>query len=189
MRRLFPSQLQKRTGWSKSLTLVVCLHRLWRERFSLTSTKTMTRPFGFVSGFFALALSVSISAPGLTLRTADNSTEPRTASSADTFGSRQTMRCRPERSCLNSGRGLMARYFVRVEYVAQSLSRMRNGPTAQAFRIPVEGPACLGRHPCEISLNDFQQLFKSRLGRHQFLPHCDRETPPQQTCAITPSPK
>jgi len=78
-------------------------------------------------------------------------------------------------------------YFVRVEYATQSLSAMRTGATARAFRIPVEGPACLGRRPCEIPLNDFQQLIKSRLGNGQFLSHCDRETPPQQICAITPS--
>jgi 4-phytase/acid phosphatase len=72
-------------------------------------------------------------------------------------------------------------YFVRVEYVAQSLSQMRNGPTNKPFRLAVDGDACLQKRPCQMPLQNFAQLIDGRIGR-QFLSTCTPQNPPEQTC-------
>jgi hypothetical protein len=77
-------------------------------------------------------------------------------------------------------------YFVRVEYVAQSLEQMRNGPTDKALRLAVDGPACMQKQPCEMPLKTFQQLVEARIGR-EFLSRCTNQLPPQQTCGASPS--
>lgn len=78
-------------------------------------------------------------------------------------------------------------YFVRVEYVAQSLLQMRTGPTDQAFRLAVDGPACQQKRPCEIPLSHFRELIEAGI-RPEFLSTCTPQTPPQQTCNAQPPP-
>ncbi len=72
-------------------------------------------------------------------------------------------------------------YFVRVEYVTQSLEDMRKGPTDKAFRLAVDGPACLGTHPCEIPLAAFETFVKGKVAP-QFLSGCTGAIPPEQSC-------
>ena len=78
-------------------------------------------------------------------------------------------------------------YFVRVEYVTQSLEQMRNkSDLDKVFRLAVDGPACLQKHPCEIPLKTFQQFVEARMGR-EFLSRCNSAIPPQQTCGVASS--
>jgi hypothetical protein len=76
-------------------------------------------------------------------------------------------------------------YFVRIEYVTQSLDQMRNGPVDKAFRLTVNGPACEQKPQCEISLTKFEQLVQERM-RPEFLSGCTDTVPPEQTCPATP---
>jgi 4-phytase/acid phosphatase len=77
-------------------------------------------------------------------------------------------------------------YFVRVEYVAQSLSQMRYGPADKPFRLAVDGAACVQTRPCEMPLEKFEQLVNHRM-RRQFLSTCTGQKPPQQTCLALPT--
>ena len=72
-------------------------------------------------------------------------------------------------------------YHVRVEYVTQSLEQMRNGPKAEAFRLAVDGPACVQKQPCEMPLKNFQELVGHKI-RREFLSRCTTEIPSEQTC-------
>jgi 4-phytase/acid phosphatase len=73
-------------------------------------------------------------------------------------------------------------YWVRVEYVTQSLEQMRNGPTVKAFRLAVHGGPCRGKQPCEISLTNFEQLVKAQMGP-EFLSGCTNRVPKEQSCS------
>jgi hypothetical protein len=75
-------------------------------------------------------------------------------------------------------------YFVRVEYVTQTLEDMRKGPTDKAVRLAVDGPACLGTRPCEMPLSAFETLVKGKVAP-QFLSGCTGTIPPEQSCSGT----
>jgi 4-phytase / acid phosphatase len=75
-------------------------------------------------------------------------------------------------------------YFVRVEYVTQSLQDMRKGPTDKAFRLAVDGPACLGTRPCEMPLAAFETFVKGKVAP-QFLSGCTGTIPSEQNCSGT----
>jgi hypothetical protein len=75
-------------------------------------------------------------------------------------------------------------YFVRVEYVTQTLEDMRKGPTDKASRLAVDGPACLGTRPCEMPLAAFEAFVKGRIAA-QFLSGCTGTIPPEQICSGT----
>ncbi len=76
-------------------------------------------------------------------------------------------------------------YFVRIEYVTQSLDQMRTGPVDKAFRLAVRGPACEPGPQCEMSLTKFEQLVQGKM-RREFLSGCTDTAPPDQTCPATP---
>ena len=67
-------------------------------------------------------------------------------------------------------------WFVRVEYVTQSLAEMRDGPTNKAHSVAVDGVACSQKRPCEIQLETFEKLVAKRIG-DQFLSTCARGEP------------
>jgi 4-phytase/acid phosphatase len=67
-------------------------------------------------------------------------------------------------------------WFVRVEYVTQSLDQMRDGPTNKAFPLAVDGMACSQKRPCEIRLETFEKLVAKRIGS-QFLSTCTNGEP------------
>ncbi len=77
-------------------------------------------------------------------------------------------------------------YFVRVEYVAQSLSQMRHGTAGNPLRIAVDGAACVQSRPCEMPLGNFEDLVNRRAVR-DFLSTCTEQNPPQQTCLALPT--
>jgi 4-phytase/acid phosphatase len=77
-------------------------------------------------------------------------------------------------------------YVVRIEYVTQSLSQIRN-PTSEGepYRLPVGCRDQDGRYlsPCEMSLDRFNRLVESAVGRkNQFLSGCQNR---RQVCAVT----
>ena len=74
-----------------------------------------------------------------------------------------------------------AGWFVRVEYVTQSLSQMKNGPVSDAFRLRVLGPDCIqpGNY-CEMPLATFNQRVSKSIGQ-AFLSHCEGNT---QSCLL-----
>jgi hypothetical protein len=66
-------------------------------------------------------------------------------------------------------------HWVRIQYVTQSLSQIRNTPQpGDAYRLPTScGNGCA---PCEMSLEQFNEIAKGLISHYgSFLSHC-------QTC-------
>jgi 4-phytase/acid phosphatase len=79
-------------------------------------------------------------------------------------------------------------WFVRIEYVTQSLEQMRKGSVINAFRLRVKSSDCIqSGNYCEMSLDAFNNRVSQSIGKGKsFLSKCDGNT---QICyRVLPTP-